>query len=187
MALNGVYLDPVTVDRLDRRKRKQKGWGIGLTIFSLLGVYWSLTAKEGEAMYGDLPFYLGWLAASLIPLVLGIRNQLLLTTVLRCNAVFETDLSGVVGMGELQRQTRQSEGLLLARLHRAFDKGVFVNCSLDYSGERPCVKLAEETMEQRRLERSFLHVKCACCGGTSRLRRGTVGKCDYCGSPIRGE
>lgn len=30
-------------------------------------------------------------------------------------------------------------------------------------------------------------VKCKGCGGVNKIRRGAVGECEYCGSPIRGE
>ena len=179
------YLDSAAEDRLERRAKRQKGWGIGLSIFFGLAVIFALTADKDEPIADDLGFYLGCLVPGLALLVWSFFTKSKLTAARRYAELFGADRDGFVELRELTRATGLSEQKLLVRLDRLFNAGLFCFCTLQRGGARPGVLLSDARVSDEAV--GFVNVKCASCGGTSRIRAGTVGKCEYCGSPIRPE
>ena len=64
---------------------------------------------------------------------------------------------------------------ILSELERLVEKGYLCNCSLQKTGQ-PCVLLSDGS--------GFVNVVCDICGGTTRIRAGSSGKCEYCGKAL---
>ena len=70
---------------------------------------------------------------------------------------------------------------ILSELERLLEKGYLCNCSLQKTGQ-PCVLLSDGRAD---IDGSgFVNVVCDICGGTTRLRAGSSGKCEYCGKAL---
>lgn len=179
------YLDPDAERRLERRAKLQKGWGLGLTIFFGLAVIFSLTAEKDEPIADDLGFYLGCTLPSVALLLWGLYTKRRLAAARRWAERFGTDRDGFVSLRELAQASGLSEQKAVSRLDRLFNAGLFRFCTFQRGGDRPGVILSDARLSDEAV--GFVNVKCASCGGTSRIRAGTVGKCEYCGSPLRPE
>ena len=177
------YLNAEAERKLARRAKLQTGWGWGLSIFFALAVILSLTAEEGEQIGKDLFFYVGCLVPAAALLLLGFRSKGRLAAARRYAACFSADRDGFVDLRELARATGLPEQTALQRLDRLFNAGLFASCTLQRGGDRPGVALQDPKFSPDAI--GYVNVKCASCGGTTRIRAGAVGKCDYCGSPVR--
>ncbi len=69
------------------------------------------------------------------------------------------------------------------------DKGYFVNTYVDF--DRNCLVFlqvggAPESASTQQSESSveYASVSCPGCGATNRIRKGTVGECEFCGNPL---
>ena len=70
---------------------------------------------------------------------------------------------------------------ILSELERLVEKGYLCNCSLQKTGQ-PCVLLSDGRAD---IDGSgFVNAVCDICGGTTRLRAGSSGKCEYCGKAL---
>ena len=86
---------------------------------------------------------------------------------------------GTVTIEELARQAGKMPFKVLSELEKLFEKGVFRDCTLQKQG-LPCVILSGRENSKT----SFVNVVCEKCNGTTRIRAGTSGKCEYCGNAI---
>ena len=68
---------------------------------------------------------------------------------------------------------------ILSELEKLFEKGVFCDCTLQKQG-MPCVILSGRENSKT----SFVYIVCEKCNGTTRIRAGSSGKCEYCGNAI---
>lgn len=182
---NERYLAADAVRRLANRSRLQQRWGWILTVFFALSVILSLTEQEDRTLREGLPFYAACLAASAFLLWRGYANAALLSRARRFGAIFAQDRNGTVTAEELTRLSGLSGGKLSAQLSALFKRGLFQDCTLRQDGGAPCVLLSDAVLQTR--STGFVNVRCASCGGTSRIRADTVGVCEYCGGPIRAE
>ena len=132
----------------------------------------------------NLPFYAVCGAIGLIPLWLGFQLGRQMDMANRFDSVFSCDRDGFVTLGELMKQTGKGEQETMKMLETLFQKGYFERCTLQRVG-RPGVELTDAADNDGGL--GFVTVACESCGGTSRIRAGTYGKCEYCGAPIYGE
>ena len=178
------YLSPEAVGRLARKKKRQQIWGWVLTIFFALSVVLSLTEKENQTIINGLPLYAACLAASAFLLWCSFRSAARLAQAQRYGSLFAQDRNGVVTAAELARANGLPEFKARAQLEKLFRLGLFQNCALETGGELRVV-LSDASFETKRA--GFVNVRCASCGGTSRIRADTVGVCEYCGSPIKAE
>lgn len=119
----------------------------------------------------EVPFVLMFLA--------GLRYGRRIGLVRRYNLIFMCDTNGVVTMDELSKQMGKPAEKILSQLEWLFQQGLFCDCTLQMGGE-PCVILSGKSGSRS----SFVNVICEKCNGTTKLRAGTSGKCDYCGSAI---
>lgn len=174
----GTYISNDVLGRLSFKKNIQVVVGGFFTTFFLLGII-------GGLMKDDQVFWDGLISGIIIllPFVLlflsGIRNSRKIGLARRYNLIFMCDGDGTVTVHELANQIGKPSVKVLSQLEWLFRKGVFCDCTLQQGGE-PCVILSGRTGSKT----SFVNVVCEKCNGTTRLRAGTFGKCEYCGSAI---
>ena len=174
----GTYISNDVIGRLSFKKNIQVVVGGFFTTFFVLGII-------GGLMKDDQVFWDGLISGIIIllPFVLlflsGIRNSRKIGLARRYNLIFMCDGDGTVTVHELANQIGKPSVKVLSQLEWLFRKGVFCDCTLQQGGE-PCVILSGRTGSKT----SFVNVVCEKCNGTTRLRAGTFGKCEYCGSAI---
>lgn len=174
----GTYISNDVLGRLSFKKNIQVVVGGFFTTFFVLGII-------GGLMKDDQVFWDGLISGIIIllPFVLlflsGIRNSRKIGLARRYNLIFMCDGDGTVTVHELANQIGKPSVKVLSQLEWLFRKGVFCDCTLQQGGE-PCVILSGRTGSKT----SFVNVLCEKCNGTTRLRAGTFGKCEYCGSAI---
>lgn len=174
----GTYTSNDVLGRLSFKKNIQVVVGGFFTTFFVLGII-------GGLMKDDQVFWDGLISGIIIllPFVLlflsGIRNSRKIGLARRYNLIFMCDGDGTVTVHELANQIGKPSVKVLSQLEWLFRKGVFCDCTLQQGGE-PCVILSGRTGSKT----SFVNVVCEKCNGTTRLRAGTFGKCEYCGSAI---
>lgn len=174
----GTYISNDVLGRLSFKKNIQVVVGGFFTTFFVLGII-------GGLMKDDQVFWDGLISGIIIllPFVLlflsGIRNSRKIGLARRYNLIFMCDGDGTVTVHELANQIGKPSVKVLSQLEWLFRKGVFCDCTLQQGGES-CVILSGRTGSKT----SFVNVVCEKCNGTTRLRAGTFGKCEYCGSAI---
>ena len=172
--------------KIGARKKSQKIAGWILTLFFGFAVVAALTAKADEQSLRDgLGVYIGGLIPSAFLLFCGYRNAARLTAAERFADLFAADQDGHVTVEELSKATGKPGMKVMAQLSKLFNLGLFQNCTLQKGGDKPGVVISDAQIDRSVV--GFVNVKCPNCTGTTRIRYGTVGKCDWCGSPIRGE
>ena len=165
----------------------QRGKSKFLMIFgAVFGFIWAFGAVGGIANYKDLreglPLYILMLIPHVWMFWRGIVAGRLADAATQYESIFTTDRDGIVTMDELTKQRGKSPEAILKELDEIFKKGYFNNCTLQ-KGQNPCVIIRGAARDDER-GIGFVEVKCESCGGTTRIRAGSSGKCDYCGSPI---
>ncbi len=174
----GTYISKTAIKRLFLKKNIQMIIGGFWTVFFLYAIIEGLLGNNEILRNSVLtstilcvPFVLMFLA--------GIRNGKKIGVARRYNSIFMCDSDGTVTLDELVRQTGKEPFKVLSELEWLFRKGMFCDCTLQKGGI-PCVILAGKEGSKS----SFVTVVCEKCNGTTRLRAGTYGKCEYCGSAI---
>ena len=114
----------------------------------------------------------------------GIRLGKQMDMARRFDGVFSCDRDGFVTAAELVHQSGMGEQETLQLLETLFRKGYFEHCTL-HRHSRIGVELNDAEIGDG--GEGFLNVECSQCGGTTRLRAGTFGTCEYCGAPIRAD
>ena len=108
----------------------------------------------------------------------GVTSGRDLTLARRYQSIFLADEHGSVSLEELMKQTGASGAAIAKELSRLFRKGYFQGCRLRHD---PLSVTLTGTKKSGEL---YVSVICPHCGGTTRLRAGSRGKCDYCDSAI---
>lgn len=175
---SGTYVSQERLAKIYSKERTLIFLSVGPILFFLFAVL--------EGIFGSDPVLRDSLVTSLIiemlfvlMLLAGLRYERKLSLVRRYNQIFMCDKDGVVTMAELSRQMGKPEEKILSELKWLFKHSLFCDCTLQVGGD-PCVILSGESGSRS----SFVNVICDKCNGTTRLRAGTSGKCDYCGSAI---
>lgn len=179
------YLNQRKLAALRSRGKTQRVFGWILLATFVFGVVGFLTDGEADKLLKDLSAELIFVIGGGLLLFLGLRNKSRAEAAERFASIFSGDDNGVVTIEELTRATNQPSGKVLTMLNTLTRLGLFQNCVLESGGSQPRVVLSNAQFGTA--DAGYINVKCACCGGTTRIRFGTVGKCEYCGSPIRGD
>ena len=183
------YVVDAVVAKLEKKKKRDLIWGIVLIGFFVSGIVIGLgDGSESENLKDNIGFYTVCLLLSCLPLYFGIRANYKLNLIHRYSVIFDADRDGYVHLDELVQHTGRPASKILKELEFIFKEGAFQNCTLSSGGSDPGVILTDASIgegETRAI--GFVNVKCANCGGTSRIRANTVGVCEYCGSPIRAD
>lgn len=101
----------------------------------------------------------------------------------RYNSSFMCSNDGIVTVSDLTKQMGKEASVVIAEVDRLLEKGYLRGCTLQ-KGSQPCVVLSDSSSAD--CGKSFVVVQCDACGGSTRLRAGSVGKCEYCGRSLKG-
>lgn len=148
------------------------------TAVFLFGIISGVTGYN-ENLRDNLITNIVMLVPSALLLINGIKNGRMAGRAYRYNSIFMCDIDGTVTIEELARQAGKMPFKVLSELEKLFEKGVFRDCTLQKQG-LPCVILSGRENSKT----SFVNVVCEKCNGTTRIRAGTSGKCEYCGNAI---
>ena len=181
--MRNAYIVSNKLYDLERKKKRQLIWGLILTLFFASGIILAVVDHE-EDLLDNLGFYAFCLIPSALLLYFAIRNGRRIASVHRYNAIFEQDRDGFVSIDELTQALGMPAQKMMKELEDLFRAGLFQNCTLQRE-VNPGVVLTDAVSASAGVRSlGFVNVKCASCGGTSRIRAGTVGVCEYCGSPL---
>ncbi|MGN1317814.1 MAG: hypothetical protein ACI4VF_02280 [Lachnospirales bacterium] len=173
-----LYLSKKTLTKASLKKNILTIIGSILTFLFATSVVMSITGYNEEIKNG-LIIYVAFLIFSIIILLIGIKTKLLINKANRYNLIFECDSDGVVTIEELTKQTGIESIKIIADIEMLLKKGYLSGCTLQKKG-KICVILSNNTAT------GFINVVCDVCGGTTRLRVGNSGVCQYCGNAIKG-
>ena len=179
---NGLYLSKKTLVKAGIRKRIMVISGGILTVLFATSVLMAIM-DSGNELRQNLIVYVALLIPSVLLLYKGMKDGALTELANRYNSIFECDRDGVVTISELTKQTGKATPKILSELEDLLEKGYLCNCSLQKTGQ-PCVMLSDGSVEGN--GSGFVNVVCDICGGTTRLRTNSSGKCEYCGNALRG-
>ena len=174
----GSYISKVAIARLTLKKHIQMIIGGFFTAVFLFGIISGVTGYN-ENLRDNLITNIVMLVPSALLLINGIKNGRMAGRAYRYNSIFMCDIDGTVTIEELARQAGKMPFKVLSELEKLFEKGVFRDCTLQKQG-LPCVILSGRENSKT----SFVNVVCEKCNGTTRIRAGTSGKCEYCGNAI---
>lgn len=179
------YLNLDQVRRQESSAGKFILWGfIGICAFAL-GILCCFFPIAGEKVSMKLlPVYIILMASCAIPIYIGKKKKGETAAARRYEKIFGNDVDGTVTAEELSSKTGKPSFKIFSELEVLFRKGYFQNCNLQLGGN-PCVKI-NNALDDDTLGAGFVEVKCPNCGGTSRIRAGTYGKCSYCGESLFG-
>lgn len=180
---NGLYLSKKTLVKAGIRKRIMVISGGILTVLFATSVLMAIL-DSGDALRQNLIVYVALLIPSVLLLYKGIKAGALTDLANRYNSIFECDRDGIVTIAELGKQTGKANANILSELERLIEKGYLCNCSLQKKGQ-PCVMLSDGSAEGD--GSGFVNAVCDICGGTTRLRAGSSGRCEYCGKALQSE
>ncbi len=174
------YLSKKTLVKAGIRKRIMVIGGGILTVLFGISVLMAIM-DSGNELRQNLIIYAALLIPSVLLLYKGMKVGVLADLANRYNSIFECDRDGIVTISELTKQTGKATSKILSELERLLEKGYLCNCSLQKNGQ-PCVILSDGRAD---IDGSgFVNVVCGICGGTTRLRAGSSGKCEYCGKAL---
>ena len=174
----GTYISKVAIARLTLKKHIQMIIGGFFTAVFLFGIISGVTGYN-EKLRDNLITNIVMLVPSALLLLNGIKNGTMAGLAYRYNSIFMCDTDGTVTIDELAKQSGKPPFKVLSELEKLFQKGVFCECTLQKQGS-PCVILSGREGSKT----SFVNVVCEKCNGTTRIRAGSSGKCEYCGNAI---
>ena len=148
------------------------------TAVFLFGIISGVTGYN-EELRDNLITNIVMVVPSALLLLNGIKNGRMAARAYRYNSIFMCDVDGTVTINELAKQSGKPPFKILSELEKLFDKGVFCDCTLQKQG-MPCVILSGRENSKT----SFVYIVCEKCNGTTRIRAGSSGKCEYCGNAI---
>ena len=174
----GTYISKIAIARLTLKKHIQMIIGGFFTAVFLFGIISGVTGYN-EKLRDNLITNIVMLVPSALLLINGIKNGRMAGRAYRYNSIFMCDIDGTVTIEELARQAGKMPFKVLSELEKLFEKGVFRDCTLQKQG-LPCVILSGRENSKT----SVVNVVCEKCNGTTRIRAGSSGKCEYCGNAI---
>ena len=174
----GTYISKVAIARLTLKKHIQMIIGGFFTAVFLFGIISGVTGYN-EKLRDTLITNMVLLVPSALLLLNGIKNGRMAGRAYRYNSIFMCDIDGTVTIEEIAKQSGEPPFKALSELEKLVEKGVFCDCTLQKQG-MPCVILSG----QEGSKTCFVNIVCEKCNGTTRIRAGSSGKCEYCGNAI---
>ena len=147
-----------------------------LTGFFGLGII--LYASDPE-LRKDLPFVIGIVVVSMIPLVLGYRNKHKIALAKRYNIIFEADQDGIFTLEQLARQAGKPQSQVEKETTMLIEKGFLKDCTFKRD-TIPTIVLSGK--KQKTKESVFRRITCPNCGAEVILKEGQRTACSYCGT-----
>ena len=174
----GTYISKIAIARLTIKKHIQIIIGGFFTAVFLFGIISGITGYN-ENLRDNLITNVVMIVPSALLLLNGIKNGRMAARAYRYNSIFMCDVDGTVTINELAKQSGKPPFKVLSELEKLFEKGVFCECTLQKQGS-PCVILSGREGSKT----GFVNIVCEKCNGTTRIRAGSSGKCEYCGNAI---
>lgn len=174
----GTYISAAAIAKLTLKKHIQMIIGGFFTAVFMFGIISGVTGYN-ENLRDNLITNIVMLVPSALMLINGIKNGIRANLARRYDSIFMCDQDGTVTINELSKQAGKPPYKVISELEWLFGKGVFRDCTLQKQGA-PCVLL----LGRENSKTSFVNVVCEKCNGTTRIRNGSSGKCEYCGNVI---
>lgn len=174
----GTYISKIAIARLTIKKHIQITIGGFFTAVFLFGIISGVTGYN-ENLRDNLITNVVMIVPSALLLLNGIKNGRVAARAYRYNSIFMCDVDGTVTINELANQSGKPPFKVISELEKLFEKGVFCDCTLQKQGS-PCVILSGREGSKT----GFVNIVCEKCNGTTRIRAGSSGKCEYCGNAI---
>lgn len=174
----GTYISKIAIARLTIKKHIQIIIGGFFTAVFLFGIISGVTGYN-ENLRDNLITNVVMIVPSALLLLNGIKNGRMAARAYRYNSIFMCDVDGTVTINELANQSGKPPFKVISELEKLFEKGVFCDCTLQKQGS-PCVILSGREGSKT----GFVNIVCEKCNGTTRIRAGSSGKCEYCGNAI---
>lgn len=174
----GTYISKIAIARLTIKKHIQIIIGGFFTAVFLFGIISGVTGYN-ENLRDNLITNVVMIVPSALLLLNGIKNGRVAARAYRYNSIFMCDVDGTVTINELANQSGKPPFKVISELEKLFEKGVFCECTLQKQG-LPCVILSGREGSKT----GFVNIVCEKCNGTTRIRAGSSGKCEYCGNAI---
>lgn len=175
---SGTYLSKTAIAKLAFKKHIQMIIGGIFTVVFLNGIIVGLFGNN-ETLRKGLVTNIIMLVPFVVLFINGVKNGRKAGLARRYDSIFMCDNDGTVTIEELARQTGKPPFKVLSELESLFKKGLFCDCTLQKQGMPGVILSGRENSRT-----SFVNVVCEKCCGTTRLRAGTSGRCDYCGNRI---
>ena len=156
----------------------------GGIIVGLFALMFPIAFTTNPELKQNLVFYGVCMLPGLFLIWRGIKLGKQMDMARRFDSVFSCDRDGFVTAAELVHQSGMGEQETMQQLELLFRKGYFERCTL-HRHSRVGVELDDAEIGDS--AGGFVNAVCAHCGGTTRLRAGTIGKCDFCGGSVRAE
>lgn len=176
--IGSTYISNTAIAKLTLKKHIQMIIGGFFTMIFVYGLVAGLLGYK-ESLRDGTATYIVMLIPSVLLFINGLRNSIYIGLARRYDSIFMCDNDGTVTIDELSRQTGKPPFKIISELETLFKRGVFRDCTMQKQG-KPCVILSGREDSKT----SFTDVVCERCNGTTRLRTGTSGKCEYCGNWI---
>ena len=154
-----------------------------LTAIFAFGVIGGLI-RYTDALRQYLPVYIVFLIPSVYLLSRGFLIQKQINAARQYETVFSADRDGLVTVREIAELTGKQEADVMKELNKLFQNKYFHDCSLQHNGTAGVILPDAAKGDQGA---GFVTVRCDNCGASTRLRAGSIGRCQYCGAPIKGE
>ncbi|MBO4289436.1 MAG: hypothetical protein J5865_04960 [Lachnospiraceae bacterium] len=179
------YLSAEMAEKRDKRQSRMMRWGGGLLIFFLLALFGTFLPDNDDPTHAStVVLIIIGIAAGLGLIIWAYFTGREIETARQYERMFAADRNGEVTLAELARLSGKTPEKVERELDRLFSRNLFENCVLQRTGE-PMVLINDAQMEGPGL--GFVFVRCASCGGVSRIREGSRGKCQFCGAPVADE
>lgn len=171
------YLSPEMVAAYEKKKKTQIIVGSIIMGLSFIGIIMGLIEKDPMyfTVYGP-----GFIAGSIV-LLLGLLKARYVTLSRRYETIFSCDNNGTITIDELVLQTGKDKKQIVRELEKLFGLGFFTDCTFQRGGQ-PCVIISSAMVDEK--GKGFAEVICDQCGGSTRIRSGSRGQCQFCGAPI---
>lgn len=158
--------------------------GGGHALFWFLGVIMTLTG-EIDSLDNDVTTAVISLFISLVgafAVYIGIRKIRFVSKAKMLDNIFRGDMDGEIPLSRIALLMGMSDDDFFRLFHKLISKGYIINASLNNEGGNFRIVLNGGTSQNVQ----YIVVKCADCGAGITVRKGFVGKCNFCGSDVKG-
>ena len=97
-----------------------------------------------------------------------------------------------ISIKDVAQRVRISENQVTSEFEWLIKKNFLVDAYIDYSDKKIIFKEAYVKVVEKKQQEEFqkhniqyISVVCECCTGTTKIEKGKVGVCSYCGAPIQ--
>ena len=162
--------------------------GVGLFIFgvSFLG---NIFDPELQLDSASIVLFIIFISLSVYTLYCGIKRSKMGKKLK--NYVNIVGNRAIVPILEIAQTSLEPEMQVLKDFQWLIKKNFFADAYIDYDDKAIVLREAySKILEQREREEQakkrieYVAVRCECCHGTTKIEKGKVGKCSYCGAPI---